>query len=59
LRLGDDLLAAVARLAADRRLQALHEVLLARLNGAKEIDWSQTVVDSSHVRLQYRSKPGG
>lgn len=30
--------------------QALHEVLLARLNGAEEIDWSRAVVDSSYVR---------
>jgi transposase len=30
--------------------QALHEVLLARLNGADEIDWSRAIVDSSYVR---------
>jgi transposase len=30
--------------------QALHEVLLAKLNGAEQIDWSRAVVDSSHVR---------
>jgi transposase len=30
--------------------QALHEVLLARLRGAEEIDWSRAVVDSSYVR---------
>ena len=30
--------------------QALHEVMLARLNGAEEIDWSRAVVDSSYVR---------
>jgi transposase len=30
--------------------RALHEVLLARLNGAEEIDWSRAVVDSSYVR---------
>ena len=30
--------------------QALHELLLARLNGAEEIDWSRAVVDSSYVR---------
>ena len=30
--------------------QALHEALLAKLNGAEEIDWSRAVVDSSYVR---------
>lgn len=30
--------------------EALHEVLLARLHGADEIDWSRAVVDSSYVR---------
>ena len=30
--------------------QALHELLLAKLNGADEIDWSRAVVDSSYVR---------
>lgn len=30
--------------------QALHEVLLARLRGVEEIDWSRAVVDSSYVR---------
>jgi transposase len=30
--------------------QALHEVVLARLHGAEEIDWSRAVVDSSYVR---------
>jgi transposase len=29
---------------------ALHELLLARLQAAGEIDWSRAVVDSSHVR---------
>ncbi|MFJ3189437.1 IS5 family transposase [Streptomyces halstedii] len=30
--------------------QQLHEVLLAELNAAARLDWSRTVVDSSHVR---------
>ena len=30
--------------------QALHEVLLAKLNGAEQIDWSRAVVDASCVR---------
>jgi transposase len=30
--------------------QALHEVLLARLNAAGQIDWQRAAVDSSHVR---------
>jgi transposase len=30
--------------------QRLHEVLLAKLNGAGEIDWQRAAVDSSHVR---------
>lgn len=43
--------------------QALHELLLAKLNGAEEIDWSRAVVDASYVRavwgLQNLPKPGG
>jgi transposase len=49
--------------------QALHELLLAELNGADRIDWSRAVVDSSSVRAlgggektgpnpTDRSKPG-
>jgi transposase len=30
--------------------QRLHEVLLAKLNSAEQIDWSRAVVDSSSVR---------
>ena len=30
--------------------QRLHEVLLARLNAAGEIDWQRAAIDSSHVR---------
>jgi transposase len=30
--------------------QQLHEVLLAELNASAKLDWSRTVVDSSHVR---------
>lgn len=30
--------------------QKVHEVLLARLNAAEQIDWSRAVVDSSSVR---------
>jgi transposase len=28
----------------------LHEVLLAKLNAADQIDWERTAIDSSHVR---------
>jgi transposase len=39
--------------------QALHEVLLAELNGAARLDWSRAVVDSSHVRaLKGAPRPG-
>jgi transposase len=41
--------------------QRLHEVLLARLHAADQIDWSRAVIDSSHVRAvggrADRSKP--
>jgi transposase len=30
--------------------QELHEVLLAKLNAAGEIDWQRAAIDSSHVR---------
>jgi transposase len=30
--------------------QRLHEVLLARLHAADEIDWQRAAIDSSHVR---------
>jgi transposase len=30
--------------------QALHELLLAKLSGAEQMDWSRAVVDSSYVR---------
>jgi transposase len=30
--------------------QRLHEVLLARLNAAGEIDWGRAAIDSSHLR---------
>jgi transposase len=33
--------------------QELHEVLLARLNGADEIDWSRAAIDSSQVRALF------
>jgi len=39
--------------------QALHEVLLARLQAADQIDWSRAVVDSSSVRAVFGGpKPG-
>jgi transposase len=39
--------------------QRLHEVLLARLNGADQIDWSRAVIDSSQVRALFGgSSPG-
>ena len=39
--------------------QQLHEVLLAKLHGANQIDWSRAVVDSSAVRaLKGGTKPG-
>jgi transposase len=33
--------------------QRLHELLLARLNGADEIDWSRAAIDSSQVRALF------
>ena len=36
--------------------QALHELLLAQLQGADQIDWSRTVVDSASVRALYGGK---
>lgn len=39
--------------------QRLHEILLAKLRGADQIDWSRAVVDSSPVRaLKGGPKPG-
>jgi len=39
--------------------QHLHEVLLARLQGADQIDWSRAVVDSASLRaLKGGPKPG-
>jgi len=39
--------------------QRLHEVLLARLQGADQIDWSRAVVDSAPLRaLKGGTKPG-
>lgn len=39
--------------------QRLHEVLLAKLNKADQLDWSRAVVDSSSVRaLKGGPKPG-
>lgn len=35
----------------------LHEVLLAKLNAAGEIDWSRAAVDSSHVRAFGGARP--
>jgi len=35
---------------ADGVWQRLHEVLLARLQSAEQVDWSRAVVDSSSVR---------
>ena len=36
--------------------QALHELLLAKLQGADQIDWSRAVVDSASVRAVYGGK---
>jgi transposase len=38
------------RLASCRRVGRLHEVLLARLRAADQIDWSRVIVDSSSIR---------
>ena len=42
--------------------QRLHELLLARLHAAGQLDWSRAIADSSHVRavmgLQDRAEPG-
>jgi transposase len=37
----------------------LHEVLLAELHAADQLDWSRTVVDSSHVRAARRGPKAG
>jgi hypothetical protein len=50
LRLRHDLLAPPARLAARRRLAALRDLLLAKLQGAGKLDWSRTVIDSAQSR---------
>jgi transposase len=34
--------------------EQLHQLLLARLRAAEQLDWSRTVVDSSHVRALKR-----
>ncbi len=36
--------------------QALHELLLAKLQGAGEIDWSRAVADSASVRAMHGGK---
>lgn len=39
---------------------ALHQALLVELHTAKQLDWSRTVIDSSHVRaLKGGPKPAG
>jgi transposase len=45
-----ELLAPPARLAGRWRVDRLHEVLLARLRAADEIDWSRVIVGSSSIR---------
>lgn len=39
--------------------QRLHEILLAELHTAGKLDWSRTVVDSSHVRAARRGPKAG
>ncbi len=39
--------------------QQLHEVLLARLHGADQLDWSRAVVDSASVRALKRGRTPG
>ncbi len=62
MRLGDDLLAAVAGVAAGRRLAAAARAAVGKLNEADRIDWSRVAIDSSHVRAfggrKDRPKPG-
>ena len=48
--LGDDLLAASSRLAGSWSWQNLHEMFLAKLREADQIDWSRAVVDSASIR---------
>ncbi|GAA0946952.1 hypothetical protein GCM10009550_22030 [Actinocorallia libanotica] len=39
---------------------ALHQALLVELHTARQVDWSRTVIDSSHVRaLKGGPKPAG
>jgi transposase len=39
--------------------QRLHEVLLAKLNAADQIDWARATIDSSHVRAFGGASPPG
>jgi transposase len=39
--------------------QRLHQILLADLQGAGRLDWSRTVVDSSHMRAARRGPKAG
>jgi hypothetical protein len=50
LRIGDDVLATLARLATRRHLDLLHFALLNWLARDGDIDWSRAVVDSCSVR---------
>jgi hypothetical protein len=48
--LGDDLLASSSRLAGSWSWQNRHEMFLAKLREADQIDWSRAVVDSASIR---------
>ncbi|SFE22800.1 Transposase [Actinopolyspora alba] len=40
-------------------VERLHEVLLAELNAAGQIDWSRACVDASHLRTKRGERPPG
>ena len=65
LRLRDDGLAQAAHLAAGRECGKLHELLLAELHAADQLEWERAVADSSHPQVkrgaprQVRARPTG
>jgi hypothetical protein len=52
-------LAAAGQEERRRVRQQLHELLLAELHAAGELDWSRAVIDSSHVRAARAAPQAG
>jgi hypothetical protein len=48
----DDGLAAAADMAAGWRVGKLHELLLAELHAADQLEWERAVADSSHLQAK-------